>query len=59
MKTHLKSKNIVLKLRRAVRHGHSIYVSLPIEFVRKNNIEPGDDLVVIASNTTVQIMKPR
>jgi hypothetical protein len=59
MKAHPKAKNIVLKLRRAVRHGLTIYVSLPSEFVKRNNIEPGEDLVVIASNTTVQIMKPR
>ncbi|RLI76538.1 hypothetical protein DRP04_12540 [Archaeoglobales archaeon] len=47
--------SVLVGIRRVVRLGNSLCITLPEEWVKKHRIEPGDDLAVVG-NTILKIV---
>ena len=43
-------KDIILKLRKIVKHGNSFYIAIPREFMLRHNLKQGDHLPVLANH---------
>ena len=50
-RTKYKPGETVAETRRVVKQGHSLYISLPPEFVEAHNIKAGDKLAIVAKDT--------
>jgi antitoxin component of MazEF toxin-antitoxin module len=52
----LKENRLDVKTRRIQRIGNSLYVALPPEFTKRMQLEPGEEVVVVAKGETVRVM---
>lgn len=44
------NKDIVVKIRKIVRHGNSFYIAIPREFMIRHDLKAGDHLPILASH---------
>ena len=51
-------KEVKVSKRRIFKSGDSIVVTLPVDWVKENGLQPGDEVVVVYNRSTLKILAP-